>query len=88
MYYTNHDKDGDADRPNRECETMNFNPFTLSRLPTILYGAGRIDELPALLAGYQARVLVVTGARSFRASKQWERLISELGRRDIAWESL
>ncbi len=67
---------------------MNFNPFTLSRLPTILYGPGRFDELPALLAGYRARVLVITGRQSFRASKRWEWLVNELGRLDISWENL
>ena len=43
-------------------------PFEVGRLPRIRFGPGSRTSLPALAAGYGRRVLLVTGARSLRAS--------------------
>ncbi len=43
-------------------------PFEVGRLPRIVFGAGSRTRLPALAATYGSRVLLVTGARSLRAS--------------------
>src|SRR5205809_905089 len=43
-------------------------PFELQRLPRILFGPGIRTRLPGLAAGYGVRILLVTGARSLRAS--------------------
>jgi alcohol dehydrogenase class IV len=53
-------------------------PFTLSRLPRVEFGRGRIERLPAIVAGFGRRALVVTGARSFRATDLWPALVAGL----------
>ncbi len=57
--------------------------FSISRLPRIIFGAGVLTQLPALAAGYGRRALVVTGSRSFRASKHWHSLEADLRRRGV-----
>ena len=41
-------------------------PFGIARLPRIVFGAGRRAEIPALIAPFGRRALIVTGARSLR----------------------
>jgi alcohol dehydrogenase len=67
---------------------MNIAPFACARLPRILFGAGRIAELPGLVRGYGAKILLVTGARSFRASPRWDWLTGELARLGMSFEHL
>lgn len=62
---------------------MQFTPFTIGNLPRIVFGEGRIAELPTLIRDYGRRVLLVTGARSFRAGRHWEPLQRELARKNI-----
>jgi len=38
---------------------MQFAPFSISRLPRISYGSGRINEVPALAAAYGRTALLV-----------------------------
>jgi alcohol dehydrogenase class IV len=52
--------------------------FSLSRLPRIEFGAGRIKDLPAMIRRYGTQALIVTGARSFRSSCHWENLETAL----------
>ncbi len=63
-------------------------PFSIARLPRIEFGAGCLARLPGLIAGYGQRVLLVTGARSFPATPQWERLLAELAKAGLGWEHL
>lgn len=65
---------------------MIFNPFSISRLPRILFGAGRINELPALAAGYGSKALVVTGRKSFHGTPRWQRLIKALEAAGVGWQ--
>jgi alcohol dehydrogenase len=53
---------------------MKFAEFTISTLPRICFGEGQLDHLPALLAGYGKRILVVTGKSSFLDSPHWQTL--------------
>lgn len=53
---------------------MKFAEFTISTLPRIYFGEGQLDHLPALLAGYGKRILVVTGKSSFLDSPYWQSL--------------
>ncbi|MFV2064607.1 MAG: iron-containing alcohol dehydrogenase [Chloroflexota bacterium] len=48
--------------------------FAIGRLPRITFGAGRLAEVPAIVAGHGSRVLLVTGGRSFRASNAFASL--------------
>ncbi len=63
-------------------------PFGVARLPRIVFGAGRISELPALAAGYGTHVLLVTGGHSFRDSPAWAPLVAGLEAAGLAWDHL
>jgi alcohol dehydrogenase class IV len=54
--------------------------FTLGRLPRITFGDGRFDDVPGILARHGRRILLVTGARSFRAGGAHARLTDVLDR--------
>ncbi len=43
-------------------------PFHFARLPLIIFGTGKVSELPKLVSDFGKSVLLVTGARSFVAS--------------------
>jgi len=64
---------------------MRFNSFSISRLPRILFGQGRIIELPGLIAAHGQRVLLVTGQSSFRSSPNWDPLTQSLEKQNITW---
>ena len=64
---------------------MTIRAFDMARLPRILFGAGRIEEVPAQAAGYGQRVLIVTGGRSFCATPRWTRLLDGLRQAGVAW---
>jgi len=63
-------------------------PFGVARLPRIVFGAGRISELPAIAAGYGTHVLLVTGGHSFRDSPAWAPLVAGLEAAGLAWDHL
>ena len=56
-------------------------PFGVARLPRIVFGASRRAEIPALVATFGRRALLVTGARSLRASPAWAEITAGLGGR-------
>lgn len=60
-------------------------PFSLSRLPRILFGEGSIAHVPELASRYGSRVLIVTGARAFRSSPYWQPLLAGFERRAMRW---
>jgi len=64
---------------------VEFPPFYISRLPRILFGAGQIDELPAAVAEYGRRALIVTGSQSLRHTPHWERLTGFLRELSVEW---
>ncbi|NOU21073.1 MAG: iron-containing alcohol dehydrogenase [Methyloglobulus sp.] len=64
---------------------MQFDPFSISRLPRIVYGSGRLNEVPALAAGYGCSALLVTGKQSFCATPRWQSFTDSLEARDIRW---
>lgn len=61
-------------------------PFSLSRLPRIVFGAGRLAEVPRLAREFGHRALLVTGRHAFIASPFWAPFIDGLRRQDITWE--
>jgi alcohol dehydrogenase class IV len=63
-------------------------PFGVARLPRIVFGTGRISELPALAAGYGTHVLLVTGSHSFRDGPAWAPLVAGLEAAGLAWDHL
>jgi alcohol dehydrogenase len=60
-------------------------PFTIARLPRIVFGAGTVETVPGEARAYGRRALIVTGARSFRASPHWQMLLDGLAERNVAW---
>ena len=64
---------------------MQFTPFSISRLPRICYGSGRINEVPALAAAYGHTVLLVTGKQSFCVTPRWQPFIQSLETRGMRW---
>jgi alcohol dehydrogenase class IV len=62
--------------------------FGVSRLPRIVFGAGRITELPAIAAGFGSRMLLVTGGRSFRDGPAWAPLLAGLAAAGVSWNHL
>jgi alcohol dehydrogenase len=60
-----------------------FPPFSIARLPRIEFGSGALRKLPDLVSPYGRRLLVVTGARSFRASAHSEPLFAALDERSF-----
>ncbi|MGR9053641.1 MAG: iron-containing alcohol dehydrogenase [Gammaproteobacteria bacterium] len=64
---------------------MQFSSFSISRFPRIIYGDGRIQELPALAAGYGNTALLVTGKQSFCNTPRWRVLTAALEAHGIRW---
>lgn len=62
-------------------------PFNIARLPQIVFGAGKFTTVPKQIAMLGKRVLIITGAQSFRATPYWEKLLPELRSLGITWES-
>ena len=62
-----------------------FLPFSIARLPRIEFGAGSLDKLPTLCAGYGKRALLVTGSHSFETSAHFGRLTARLQHMQVQW---
>ncbi len=65
---------------------IDISAFTLSRLPRILFGAGRIVEVPVLVREFGRRALLVTGKGSFQGSPYWRPFVDGLAQQDMVWE--
>lgn len=64
---------------------MQIPAFSISRLPRIAFGVGRINDLPGLAAGYGRTVLLVTGKQSFCATPRWSALTQALEAKGMRW---
>jgi alcohol dehydrogenase class IV len=64
---------------------MPFAPFSISRLPRIHYGSGRIGEVPALAAVYGQTALLVTGKHSFCGTPRWQAFTGALEAKGLRW---
>ncbi len=53
-------------------------PFSVGRLPRVVFGAGVFHEIPRIAHSYGRYALIVTGNRSLRASKNWSALLDGL----------
>lgn len=61
---------------------MEMKPFQFLSNPRLFFGAGKINELPALADSIGSSVLLVTG-NSFRNSARWDGLIEGLKKKKI-----
>ncbi len=64
---------------------MQFSAFSISRLPRINFGSGRIKEVPALAASYGRTALLVTGKQSFCATPRWQSFTGSLEAKGLRW---
>jgi alcohol dehydrogenase class IV len=64
---------------------MQFAPFSISRLPRICYGSGRLGEVPALAAAYGRTALIVTGKHSFYGTPRWQAFTEALAAKGLRW---
>ncbi len=60
-------------------------PFTIARLPKIIFGAGVLDQLCDEINRFGKSALLVTGGKSFTQSPTWERLQDNLSQAGICW---
>ena len=51
-----------------------FSNFSIARIPRIEFGCGAVTKVTDLCRQYGSNILLVTGARSFQATIQFERL--------------
>ncbi len=59
-------------------------PFSLGRLPRIVFGSGTVSRVPELAAGHGHRVLLVTGGRSLAAMGRRDTLVAGLSTAGVA----
>ncbi len=64
-----------------------IDPFVIARLPRIVFGAGAAASIADHAAAFGGRALIVTGARSFRATPSWRRLREGLEGNGVDWET-
>ncbi len=67
---------------------MTIDRFSIARLPRIEFGSGSIGKLPALAAHYGGRALLVSGARSLRASPAWADIEHGLQTTGVRWQNV
>ena len=67
---------------------MVIEPFEFARLPAVTFGEGALARVGELAAAHGPRLLLVTGAESFRRSRHWPAFSAGLERAGLGWESL
>ncbi|UCH15418.1 MAG: iron-containing alcohol dehydrogenase [Bacteroidales bacterium] len=58
--------------------------FKFSRVPQIIFGPGKLKELPSVIRKYGSSVLIITGARSFESTARGKGLFRELESKQFA----
>lgn len=64
---------------------MNIPVFSIARFPRIEFGSGKLNDLPAFISQFGKRILIVTGAASFRSTDHWQTLLEKLADSDISY---
>lgn len=65
---------------------MNFAPFSIANLPRIHFGEGSLQQLPACIAEFGNKVLLVSGKRSLSATAHWQTVQQLLQAQGIEYE--
>ena len=66
---------------------MVIDAFELARLPAVSFGEGALQRVPEVAASFGARMLLVTGAGSFRTSRHWPVFSSALEQHGLTWDT-
>jgi len=64
---------------------MIINNFSIARLPRIEFGAGVFSKVADICAQYGNKILVVTGANSFRNTISFSQLESDFNKKNFIW---
>ena len=67
---------------------MTVPPFSIARLPRLVFGAGAVRGLAAEARRFGRRALLVTGAGSLRSGPHWPPLVADLSAAGIDWTDL
>ena len=62
--------------------------FSIARQPRLVFGAGTLASLPGEIKALADRILIVTGARSFRHGDNWSILCDRLNDLSITWQTV
>ncbi len=65
---------------------MMIHPFSIARLPRILFGEGQIVQVSEQVAQYGQHVLLITGKHSFQQTAHWATLQQAFQDKNITWE--
>lgn len=64
---------------------MHIPSFAITSLPKILFGAGVFQQVPALVAGFGKRALLVTGESSYARLPGWQVMLDGLAAQEVSW---
>ncbi len=62
--------------------------FSLSKLPEILFGSGKLKQLPQVISKFGSRILLVTGGSSWSGTDWWPQLVESLNSAGIQYEQI
>jgi len=62
------------------------NPFSIDRIPRIIFRCGSLYQLPEIAQQYGSHVLFVTGAHSFSQSEHWQSLRQSFEAKGISYD--
>lgn len=65
-----------------------INPFTFTRTPHVMFGAGTLSQLGTAIRRHGTRILLVTGAHSLRESGRLEQVIEHLAKNRISHSAI
>jgi alcohol dehydrogenase class IV len=60
-------------------------PFQFARIPMIIFGAGKINEITGIIKTYGTNLLLVTGRQSFIQSPAYEMFTGSLKEKGVSW---
>jgi len=61
-------------------------PFNFTKLPGIIFGCGKANELPAIIKGYGTSVVFVTGKNSFLLSGYGQKLLDSFADNKLSYK--
>lgn len=64
------------------------NIFTIAPTPQLQFGEGKLSMLHSAIKVYGSRILLVTGAKSFRSSEHFASVLDQLQKHNIRWKAV
>ena len=62
--------------------------FKITATPNIIFGSGKLKNLPSIIESYGNSVLLITGKNSFLQSDHWDKLLLQFESPKIHWRHL